>query len=50
MRVRRLKKCEQHENNKLRYLAFHEDVEIRTNRGERRYKCAECGLYQWPKK
>ena len=47
--TRRLTKCEDHEINDLGYLAFHEDAEIRMARGERQYKCAECGLYQWPR-
>lgn len=45
----RRSRCEQHEINNLPYLAFHEDAEIRTKRGERQYKCAECGLWQWPR-
>jgi hypothetical protein len=49
MGERRLERCEQHVISNLPYLAFHEDAEIRTARGEHQYKCKECGLYQWPR-
>jgi hypothetical protein len=47
--ARRLQKCEDHEDLGLGYLAAFEDAEIRMARGERQYKCAECGLYNWPR-
>ncbi len=50
MVIRRLTKCEQHEINELNYVAFHEDAEVRLSTGEKAYKCAECGLYQWPRR
>ena len=46
----KLTKCEQHEIINLPYVTFHEDAEIRMARGEKQYKCKECGLYQWPRR
>jgi len=46
--ARRLTSCDQHTVSIDGYLAFHEDAERRTARGERQYRCGECGLWQWP--
>lgn len=44
----RLTSCDQHTINDLPYLAKAEDADRRMARGERQYRCAECGLWQWP--
>ena len=49
MTKRRLTSCDQHHISDLGYLAAHEDAILRIDRGEKMYKCQECGSYKWPR-
>lgn len=46
--TRRITSCDQHAISTLPYLAKAEDADRRIARGERQYRCAECGLWCWP--
>lgn len=35
------------EENRLPYVAFFEDCEQRSKRGDRQLRCAECSLVKW---
>ena len=45
----KLKSCDEHTVRIEGYLAFHEDAEIRSARGEKSARCSECGLWNWPR-
>lgn len=41
-------KCPLHGDPQLPYLAWHEDAERRSTRGERQRRCPTCKLWIWP--
>ena len=40
----------QYAQPELDYMAWHYDAELRAKRGEKQFKCPECGLYHWSTK